>query len=615
MAHLVAEGIERSFGDRHVLRGADLRVHAGEKVGLVGTNGSGKSTLMAILADRLPKDGGRIDRKGRLAILDQDPVLVGPTVRDAVDHAVRWHRELLERYERALADDDDVAATELQGHLDQLGWQVDHKVAAVLDRLDAPTMDTPIENLSGGERRRVALATCLLSAPDVLLLDEPTNHLDAEIVEWLEAYLIGFRGALLLVTHDRYLLEAVAERIVEVEDGQCVSYDGSYADYLIARAERQSRMTLQRDRLLRMVATEAAWAARSPSARTTKQKARLQRLDALKEQVPVLRSRDLDLDLSSGVHQGATLLELHGLSKSYDRPLFTNLDLVIRPGDRLGILGRNGAGKSTLLRILRRLETPDAGQILVGPRASIGVLDQQRSGLTETDTVFEAAGLGNDRVRVGENWVHVATFLERFAFTREHFDQNVSSLSGGERARLLIAKLMLQGASVLLLDEPTNDLDLLTLRVLEEALLAYDGAVVVVTHDRAFLDRVATQVLAFEGEGRVQLYASREQANRAAKERAKLLVASPAPSAAPKVEPKPKVAARISFAERKELEALPSTIEALEAELADVEAQLAAPGTYRDGRDQLRALKARAEAIPAEIERAFSRWEALSAKA
>jgi ATP-binding cassette subfamily F protein uup len=614
-AHLVADGVEKAYGDRMILRGASLRLHPGDRVGLVGANGCGKSTLLSILAGSLEPTGGRVERKGRLAVLGQSPQLQGPTVRQAIDASVAWHRELVQRYEQALAAGEVDEAAVLQDRLDQHGWEIDHKVEGMLQRVGAPPLTAPVDSLSGGERRRVALAGCLLSGPDLLLLDEPTNHLDAEVVEWLEAYLLGFRGALLLVTHDRYLLEAVADRIVEVEDGQCVPYEGSYADYLIARAERQARKELSRDRLVRMVAQEAAWAARSPSARSTKQKARLQRLDALREQVPTLVDRSFELDLSTGVHQGATLLELHGVSKAYDEPLFDGLDLVLRPGDRVGVLGPNGAGKSTLLRILRGVESPDRGELLVGPKAKLGVLDQQRTGLDDEATVFEAAGDGNDQVAMGDRWVHVASFLERFAFSREHFDQQVSKLSGGERARLLLARLMLQGATVLLLDEPTNDLDLLTLRTLEEALLSYDGGVIVVTHDRAFLDRVATHVLAFEGDGRTGHYASRTQAIAAAKKRAQQAAArqqearpTPAPS-----KPTPSSGSkRLSYKEKQELAALPDRIDALEQELAQVEATLGDPATYRDRADEVPALSARAQQLPAEIEQLFERWEALS---
>ena len=615
MAHLIAEHVERAFGDRQVLRGADLRLHPGDRIGLVGANGCGKSTLLDILAGVDTEHGGRVHREGRLAVLRQDPELHGETVTDAVHHAVRWHKELVRAYETAMADGRLEEAATLQDRLDHHGWEIDHKVDAVLSRVGAPAMSAPTATLSGGERRRIALALCLLSAPDILLLDEPTNHLDAEVVEWLESYLSGFRGALLLVTHDRYLLEAVAESIVEVEDGQCVAYEGSYGDYLIARAERQVRKAQHRQRLLQLVATEAAWAARSPSARSTKQKARLQRLDALRESVPALSDRSFAFDLSTGVHQGATLLELHGVAKAYDRPLFDDLDLVLRPGDRIGIMGPNGAGKSTLLRILRRLESPDRGEMLVGPKSRLGVLDQQRSGLDDDATVFEAAGDGNDRVPMGDGWLHVASFLERFAFTREHFDQSVGALSGGERARLLLAKLMLQGATVLLLDEPTNDLDLLTLRVLEEALLSYDGGVIVVTHDRAFLDRVATGVLAFEGDGVVQHYASRQQALRAAKERAKQAEVPAAPPPPKPVAAPPTKAQRLSYAEKKELEELPDRIDALETELAAVEARLADPATYRDDADAVPQLSKEAAELPPRIEALFTRWEELSERA
>jgi len=618
MAHLIAEGIERAFGDRQVLRGADLRLHAGDRVGLVGANGCGKSTLLDILAGVDREHGGRVTCKGRLAVLRQDPELHGDTVAEAVAHAVQWHRDLLSTYESAMASGRLDEATAAQDQLDHHGWEIDHKVDAVLSRVGAPPSDAATGTLSGGERRRIALALCLLSAPDVLLLDEPTNHLDADVVEWLEGYLSGFRGALLLVTHDRYLLEAVAESIVEVEDGQCVSYEGSYGDYLVARAERQARKSQQRQRLLQMVAAEAAWAARSPSARSTKQKARLQRLDALRDSVPTLTDRSFAFDLTTGVHQGATLIELHGVTKAYDKPLFTDLDLVLRPGDRVGIMGPNGVGKSTLLRILRGLEAADRGELLTGPKTRLGVLDQQRTGLDDEVTVFEAAGDGNDRVPMGDGWLHVASFLERFAFTREHFDQSVGALSGGERARLLLAKLMLQGATVLLLDEPTNDLDLLTLRVLEEALLAYDGGVIVVTHDRAFLDRVATGVLAFEGEGHVQRYASRQQAVRAARERARTVEAEraveppskPKPSAPTGERPK-----KLSYAEKQELEGLPSEIERLEGELEQVEARLADPATYRDDAEAVPELSRRSTELPGAIEALFTRWEELAERA
>ncbi|MEQ1566885.1 MAG: ABC-F family ATP-binding cassette domain-containing protein [Myxococcota bacterium] len=613
MAVLLAEDVDKAFADRVVLRGATVSVDAGEHVGLVGANGSGKSTLLAILAGELDPDRGRFVRTGRVARLAQDPVLFGETVDDTVRDALRWHGDLHAAFDRATHEGDLAAAAVAQGALDTRGWHLVHKVDAMLDRLQTPPRSARLQNLSGGEKRRLALAAALLQDPDVLLLDEPTNHLDADAVEWLQAWLVGFRGAVLLVTHDRYLLEAVADRIVEVERGETVSYDGSYGDYLVARVERQARFEQARERLLATIAREAEWAARQPQARTTKQKARLQRLDVLRDEVPEVRDSSISLGFATGVPRGVTLAELHGARKSYGgRVLFTGVEEVLRPGDRVGILGPNGAGKSTLLRTLTGEVQPDAGTVLRGPRTKIGLLDQARTGLDPSHTVFEAAGDGNDHLTVGGVSVHVAGFLQRFAFYRESFGQPVSALSGGERARLLLARLMLHGANLLLLDEPTNDLDLMTLRTLEDALLAFDGGLVVVSHDRAFVDRVCTRVLAFHGDGSVVPYASRMQWMSA---RSRAAPAAPAPvTAAPAAAPK-RATGRLSFKEQKELEALPERIEALEAEQAALEATLADPSTYKTRSDEVPALSARLAAFPAQIDALYARWDELGKRA
>jgi ATP-binding cassette subfamily F protein uup len=416
------------------------------------------------------------------------------------------------------------------------------------------------------------------------------------------------------VTHDRYLLEAVANRIVEIEDGECVSYDGSYADYLIARAERHDRMEQLEERRLNMLAREAAWAARSPSARSTKQKARLKRLEDLQAQRHWTPPKEMSLSLSTGEKFGGTVLDVQNLSKSYgDRTLISRLSFSLAPGDRLGVIGENGAGKSTLLRMLLGAEAPDGGDILTASRVTVGVLDQARTGLKDDDSVFEAAGGGNDHVWVNGVAVHVAGFLE-------HLDQRVDALSGGERARLLLARLLLGGSSMIFLDEPTNDLDLLTLRVLEEALLDFDGAAIVVTHDRAFLDRVCTSVLAFEGDGRITRYASRLQAEaelarrRAERETAAAAAAEAvvaAPVAAPKTDRSGK---RLSYHERRELEGLPGEIEATEAAQAELTARLSDPATYRGGVD-VSALTARLSELESSLESLYARWESLEARA
>ena len=352
--HLLhAADIEKSFGDRHVLRGATLTIGPGDRVGLVGVNGSGKSTLLRILSGKMPQDHGRLDRVGTQGLLEQIPDLPGQTVREALDEAVGWHARLLAEYHAALDRQDLGAAATLQERLDREGWTVAHKVAGMMQRLGTPPGDARLERLSGGEKRRIALARVLLEQPDLLMLDEPTNHLDADTCEWLEGLLASWRGGVLLVTHDRYLLESVATRIVEIEDGETVAYEGSYTDYLISRAERQARLEKAEDKRLALIEQEAAWAARSPAARSTKQKARLLRLDALRDQRALLRRSEFDLELKPTSTRSGPLLEARGLKMGFGgRTLMRGLDLVLRPGERLGILGPNGAGKSTLLRIL-----------------------------------------------------------------------------------------------------------------------------------------------------------------------------------------------------------------------------------------------------------------------
>ena len=616
MTLLKATNIEKSFGDRRVLRDCSLQIAAGEAVGLVGINGGGKSTFLKICAGLYEPDFGEVERSGRVAMLAQEPDLPGVTVGEAADDALSWHQDLLDAYDAAYVAEDLDAAGELQAQLDDRGWTVAHRVDAFLLRLGCPPREALIADLSGGELRRLALARALLAEPDVLLLDEPTNHLDIETIGWLQSHLEAFKGAVLIVTHDRYLLEAVATKIVEVEDGASVMYPGSYGDYLVGRAERQSSLQKAEGNRLALIRREAEWAARSPSARRTKSKSRLQRLEALQAQRPLKKEETFELDLTTGARSGTTLVEIHGLVHGYgDRTLIDGLELSLPRGERLGILGPNGAGKSTLLRLIAGREAPLEGDVVLGGRVKIAWLDQHRTGLKDSDTVWEAAGGGNNYVVVGDKPVHVAGFLKRFLFKRLQLDQPVSVLSGGERARLLLARLLLEGRNLLLLDEPTNDLDLLTLRVLEEALMAFDGSALIVTHDRAFLDRVCTSVLHFDGEGRVVSYGSRTQVEEAQARARRGAEVKPPPKVLPSTRAPAPAQAALSFKERREFEGLEAAIEALEAERAAVEATLGDPATYRERADEVPALNARFAALPGLIEAAFARWEELGARA
>ena len=621
MRALVVQDIEKSYGNRLILRGCSLVVEDQERVGIVGVNGAGKSTLLKIISGLEEADSGDIYKPVTVAILHQHPQLKGRTVGEAVREASKWHQELLDAYQHAIDHELWEDMNRLQDRLDQVGWDITHNVDAMLQRLQAPSADRSLHNLSGGEIRRVAMAKVLLSNADLLILDEPTNHLDTETIEWLESFLVGYRGAVLLVTHDRYMLETVASRIVEVEDGLCVSYEGSYGDYLVASAERQMQLRKAEERRLKLIATEAQWAARSPAARSTKQKARLQRLDDLQSQRDLPQERELSWNFVTEDRFGATLLEVENLALRFgDRELFSNVNFTISPKQRLGIVGANGTGKSSLLKIISGVLQPNAGQLKKQSRLQIGLLDQHRTGLNPEDTVFEAAG-ASDFVEVNGRNIHVVGFLAKFLFPREMLDQKVALLSGGERARLLMAKLMLQGANLLLLDEPTNDLDLLTLRALEEALLEFGGAVLLVTHDRAFLDRVCTGVLAFQNQ-KLLPYADRQQVMLAEKQYQAELAAQEALQKQAKKdanttemrqnESVKNSKTKLSYKERKELDALPDQIENLEQRVAQIHEILSDPNTYSDSNIDVSALNQELAQSEDRILELMERWETLS---
>ena len=626
---LLTEDIEKSYGDRQILRGCNLRLEKGERVGLVGVNGAGKSTFLKIIAGEENVDHGRYEISGRMAYHSQKPILYGETVADAISDVLAWHRDLLLSYEMSLMEGDIETSSQIQDQLDSIGWSLEHNVDAMLQQLKAPPADAIVSTLSGGELRRVALAKALLANAELLILDEPTNHLDAQTIEWLEAFLKGYRGAVLLVTHDRYLLESTANRIVEIEDGVMVSYDGSYTDYLIAHTERQIRLAVAEERRLKLLAQEAAWAARSPAARSTKQKARLKRLDELQNQRRLPSERFLSIDLQHQDRLGGALMDVIDLSFQFPtmiKPLFSKLRISITPGIRLGIMGPNGCGKSTLLRCLLGDISDFTGEIRKTNRLRIGFLDQARSGLHDTETLYENAGGGNDYVKHGDNHIHVATFLQRFLFPREMLDQHVGVLSGGERARILLAKLILQGANLLVLDEPTNDLDLLTMRALEEALLDFQGGVIVVTHDRAFLDRICTDILSFEGDGVVGHYAERSQAMRQLKEIQKQQETqnskttpqqdTKAPTKTTNPEPQhnnPEMKKRaLSFKERLELEELLTKIDELEISISNIETQMCAPDFYKSDATQITKTQEHLSNLQNNLQKLMHRWEFLS---
>ena len=631
-----ASGIEKSYGARRVLGGVDLTLGERERVGLVGRNGCGKSTLARILAGLESEDAGRVARQrgASVELLAQEPELPPDrSLRDIVLASLGAWSEARRRYDEltaglAEATDDSGALAAAQAEagetLERLGgWERLHEAEAVIRSLG---LDDPLRlagTLSGGERRRVALARVLVGEPSLAILDEPTNHLDVETIEWLEDHLQNrFRGALLLITHDRYVLDRVATRTLELEAGDLVSYDGGYATYLAARAERRAladRTERNRQNFLRR---ELEWLRRQPKARTTKAKARVGRArEALDQQAP-RREREAELQ-AVAERQGKTVLELDSVAlERGGARLFIGLDLRVASGQRIGVIGPNGTGKTTLLlAILGEIE-PSEGAVRLGANTKPGYLDQERSGLDPEKSVFESLG-ERGAVETGGQQLDVAAYLERFLFDRREQRVKVGQLSGGERARVCLARLLAEKSNLLLLDEPTNDLDVTTLAALEEMLVEYAGSALVISHDRWFLDRVATSILAFSGDGRVELHAGNYSDYRE-----RMLARKYAEPAGPRTREPSRTEARrgrgaadtgsrkLSYKESRELEGLLDLIEAAESEATRLEGELADPALYRgdESGSEIAARKRALAEARARADALTERWEELETR-
>ncbi|WP_437755434.1 ABC-F family ATP-binding cassette domain-containing protein [Sorangium sp. So ce1389] len=653
MPVLTAHDLHKAFGPQTILDGVSVNIRTGERVGLVGVNGSGKSTLARILAGVEQPDSGTIARRrgAEIGVLSQDPVFdPSDTARDVVLaglsawHAAKARHDEVSRSLAAGSGDAEALLAEqaaAAADVERLGgWDMMHRVDAIIGHVGVTRPDAPMSVLSGGDRRRVALARLLVSRPALAVLDEPSNHLDVETVEWLERYLVEEHpGALLLITHDRYLLDRVAERTLEIDKGKVYSYDGGYEEYLEQKAERlalEARTESNRQNFLR---TELEWLRRQPKARTGKQKARIQRAETAKTAPPPKAERTAQLSVES-VRTGKTILELKKLGLSVDgRWLVRGLDFTLTKGERVGIVGRNGTGKTTMLRaILGQLGAAGdgaaeggpamEGEVVLGKNSSIAYFDQHRSGLDLDKSIFENIAGSHTRVEVGGRSMDVRSYLERFLFDPNKARQPVGSLSGGERARVALAKMLTQSVNVIILDEPTNDLDVMTLAALEEMLIELDGSALVVTHDRWFLNRVATSILAFEGDGRVVRYAGNYDAYReqrasaaleaeaeAAARAARAQAAEPRPAPAPakgatRAGDKPK----LSFAEKTELDGIVGKIDEAELKVRELEAKLADPTLYASRGAEVAGLLSELERAKQEAARLVSRWEELETK-
>ena len=642
MTLLRLEQLQLAYGHHVLLDGADLVLERGERLALVGRNGTGKSTLLRLVAGENQADSGTIWRAPglKIGVLEQDlPEASGETIFDVVAQGLPEAGDLLSEYHHLVQSEDpdmNRMAT-LQTRLEAIdGWSFHQRIDVVLTRLGLPE-DAEMSSLSGGWRRRVALARALVAEPDLLLLDEPTNHLDLDTIAWLEEQLAAFAGAVLFITHDRAFLSRLATGILELDRGKLGRYPGDYATYQAQKQhelEVEARENAEFDKKL---AQEEAWIRQGIKARRTRNEGRVRALEQLRRERSQRRERqgNASLTVDTGERSGKRVVELSHVTQHFeDATVIRDLNIEIQRGDRIGLIGRNGAGKTTLLKILLGELEPSEGTVRLGTKLQVAYFDQLRAGLEPERTVYDNVAQGSDRVTVGGKDRHVMSYLQDFLFSPERARQPVKALSGGESNRLLLAKLFTQPANVLVLDEPTNDLDVETLELLEELLLNFDGTLLLVSHDRAFMDNVVTSVLAFEGRGQVREYVGGysdwvRQGGKlppapwegAARQRMEPTADDAAPAssktdtadtAAAPAKAKP---VKLSYKLQRELDGLPAEIERLESEVAELEAEAGKPDFYQQPSGVVTERLALLQETQERLDAVMERWMELEAMA
>ncbi len=613
-----------SYGHDELLDSASLAIHAGDKAGLVGRNGCGKSSFLRLLAGDEKAEGGHISRRQGLVIgyLPQefqlnDDLTVEQNIRAGAAELIA----ALEVFEsgKEINHSEQERLQLLIDHAD--GWNLESRIDTLMRKLNTPPGDKIVANLSGGEKRRVGLARALVANPDLLILDEPTNHLDAEAIEWLEGYLAALPGACLFVTHDRYFLDRIANRIIELSDGKFFSHEGNYSDYLIAKDERQASADAAEHKRQRFLKREIEWVRAGVKARGTKQQFRLDNFYAVKEQKAPNQELNMELIVPPAPDLGNVVVELSEVSYFIeDRPLFLGLDLTFKAGECVGVVGPNGAGKTTLLRIIMGLLEPSDGIVKIGKRTEFNYADQSRLELDEEKSIFDEVAENKDFMRYGEETISVRGYLKRFLFSDDRIKGKIKFLSGGEKNRVLLAKILKRGGNFLILDEPTNDLDLQSLRVLEEALINFNGTSLVVSHDRYFLDRVCDRVIIFEepgivsvNEGNYSYYREKRKARIARP--GQRSPSAPAPAAQTKTaNPTTKEAPpKLKWKEERELETIEETILNAEEKLAEVEAKLADPLFFVENSEAATKMIDGLDDQKAAIQNLYDRWAELEA--
>lgn len=628
MPLLTLEKASLAFGHHPLLDKTDFVLEPGERVGLIGRNGTGKSTLLKILAKSINVDDGKVwwSPDLKLAYVEQEPVFnpehsvfeaisetLGPIHQLLVDYEETSHR-MVEDHSPELLEHMHMLQTELE---DKQGWQIQNRIDSVLNRLELPR-DTRINTLSGGLRKRVALARALVAEPNLILLDEPTNHLDVETIVWLEEMLLKFNGSLLFVTHDRFFLDRLSTRIIELDRGKLTSFPGNFTAYLQRKSEMLATEAIHNAKFDKVLAQEEVWIRKGIEARRTRNEGRVRRLEQLRRDRAARRERvgKVNLAVEEGQRSGKLVAELSHVTKSFGNKIIVkDFSGIIVRGDKIGLIGPNGSGKTTLLKLLLGELKPDSGTVKIGSKLDIAYFDQLRAQLDEEATVIDTISQGSDFIEINGARKHVISYLEDFLFSPQRARSPVKSLSGGERNRLLLARLFTRPANALVLDEPTNDLDIETLELLESLLQEYQGTVFLVSHDRVFLDNVVTQVIAFEGEGKLQEYVGGYMDWQ--RYRAQNSVVTKKEKVETKVISEPvekKLRTKLSFKETQELEALPKNIEVLEKEQTDIFVKLNNENLYREKPDEVKALNIRLEKIEKELTRCLARWEELEAK-
>lgn len=635
MAVISLTSAQLAFGHVALLDHADFSLETGERVGLIGRNGTGKSSLLKIISGRSKLDDGLlVMQQGlKIAYVEQEPVFdPESTVFDAVAGGMGEQQAMLAEYESLTGQfgqgNDDALMErmhELQVKLDATdAWNLGNKVETTLGRLGL-NGDARMGTLSGGMQKRVALAVALVSGPDVLLLDEPTNHLDFQSILWLEGLLREFRGSVLFITHDRRFLDNVATRIVELDRGRLLSFPGNFSKYQERKAELLANEEVENAKFDKVLAQEEIWIRKGVQARRTRDEGRVRRLEALRLQRAARRDQQgqVKLDIGTGERSGKIVAELDNVSKRYgDKVIITGFTGTVLRGDKVGLIGPNGAGKTTLLKIILGEETADSGNVKLGTKLNVAYFDQMRAQLNEEASLADTISPGSDWVEVNGQRKHVMSYLGDFLFAPERARSPVKSLSGGERNRLLLARLFAKPANCLVLDEPTNDLDIDTLELLEELLTEYTGTVFLVSHDRTFLDNVVTQVVVSEGQGVWREYVggfSDWERVRASAPAQAAQAPKPAPAKAAASAPaEPAVAAKkvkLSYKEQRELDELPQQIASLEDEQSAIAAMLASPDFYKTNPADARRINARNAEIEDLLLDALERWERLEARA